>query len=400
MRIFEMRVTPAGILSVALMLASGSAVLCAQKAASSAAAGVSALQSPFKTVPYSSWTSKGATAPFFTHGYLIQFVRNSVSVRESNVHLVSLSGKLVREFTAWPDGAVKVFLTSVDVGADSQLAFTGLATKADGSLFAFIATSNLDGDNPRYFSTGNYLPTQIARADDGSLWTIGSVLPESHQAAGVDVKTFPNYDALHHYSSAGVLIEHFLSRWGVGVAYITDGGGAGGLSAHNLEGDTVASPHLDPSWGYNDAWKTSRQVFLRSSGTQTVLYDGLHNQLCRRDSLANSLSCKPVSGVYANPMSLTGFALTSKGEILASMRSGDPNRRARRGLFLLSPQATRSELQWLVVPASKSNTLSPPGFLAVLGVDNNSLVYSTRQIKGDIRTLLVNESNRDGQGEE
>jgi hypothetical protein len=399
MRIFEMRGIPAGILSTVLLFASGSAVLRAQQTVSGAASGVPALQPPFKTITYSSWTTKGASSPFFAHGYLIQFVGNSPSSKESNIHLVNWSGKLVHEATAWPDGAVKVFLTSVDVGADSQLVFSGLATRTDGSLSAFIATSSLDGDNPRYFGTGNYLATRIARADDGSLWTIGSVLPERHQVAGGDVKTFPNYDVLHHYSSAGVLIEHFRSRWGVDVAYITDSGAQGGLAAHNLNGDTVASPYLDPSWGYNDAWKTSRQVFLRSSGTQTVLYDGLHNQLCRHDSTANAFSCEPVSGAYANPMSLTGFALTGKGEVLASMRSSESNQRAVRRLFLLSPQVTHSGLQWLGVPVTRSDAPFRARFSSLLGVDNDSLVYSTNQTKGGIRTLQVNESNRDVQSE-
>jgi hypothetical protein len=400
MRIFETRVILAGILTVVLTLASGSAILRAQQAVSSAVAGVPALQPPFKTTTYSNWTTARATAPFFTHGYLIQFVRKSGSARESNIHIANGSGKLVHEVTAWPNGAVKVFLTSVDVGGDSQLAFAGSATKADGGVFAFIAISSIDGESPKYFSTGNYLPTQLARADDGSLWTIGSVLPEDHQAAVEGAKTFPNYDALHHYSSAGVLIEHFLSRWGTGVAYITDSGGEAGLAAHNLQDDIVTTPYLSPSWGYNDAWKPSRQIFLRSSGTQTVLYDGLRKQLCIHDSIANAVSCKSVGGIYTNPMSLTGFALTGQGEVLASLRSSDPDQYALRGLFLLSPKATRPELQWLRVPVTNSNALSQPAFLSVLGVDNNALVYSNTKTKGDVSTVLVYESNRRGQAEE
>jgi hypothetical protein len=399
MRVFETRVILAGILNVVLTLAGGSE-LRAQQTASSAVAAVPALQPPFKTTTYSNWTTAGATTPFFTHGYLIQFVRKSGTAQESNIHIADGSGKLVHEVTAWPGGAVKVFLTSVDVGGDSQLAFAGSATKADGGLFAFIATSNLEGDSPRYFSTGNYLPTQIARADDGSLWTIGSVLPESHPAAAVAAKTFANYDTLHHYSSAGVLIEHFLSRWGAEVAYITDSGGEAGLAAHNLQGNIVTTPYLSPSWGYNDAWKTSRQIFLRSSGTETVLYDGLRKQLCIHDSIANAVSCKSVSGKYTNPMSLTGFALTGQGEVLASMRSSDPDQYALRGLFLLSPQATRRDLQWLMVPVTNRNAVSQPAFLSVLGVDNNALVYSNTEIRGDVTTVLVYESNRGGQAEE
>jgi len=376
----------AGIVSVVLMLAVGSAALHAQQVVPSASAGVAALQPPFKTITYSPAKTKMASDPFFSHGYIIQFKHSSASAEESTIYLWNSSGQLEHEIAIWPAGTDKLSLTSVDVGVDSQLAFAGRATKTDGSLFAFIATSNLAGENPRYFTTGDYLPTQIARADDGSIWAIGAEHSEDEQIAGVTTKKWANYDTLRHYSSTGVLIEHFLSRWGSGVAYITKGAGNGAFKAYNSQGNAVASPYLNPDWGYQNAWAASS--FLRSSGTQTVLYDGLREQLCKRDTVANTFSCETVTGTYADLFSLTGFAFLSNGDVLASMKGDEPDLDDMCGLFFLAPQTSGSGSQWILVPGTKSDRFTVGDFLLLLGSDGDSLIYSRTEAKGDTTTVV------------
>lgn len=379
---FRTRAKAAGIINCAVMLAIGCIGLFAQKSESGAAGAVAALSPPFQTVMYSGLTPKGATAPFFSHGYLIQFKHNSTFAGEPNIYLWNSSGQLEHEVAVWPAGTAKLFLTSVDVGEGMQLAFAGRSIKADGSASAFIATSGLDGASPKYFDTGNYCATQIAQADDGSIWSIGAENSENVQVAGVaTLKKWSNYDVLRHYSSTGALIEHFLPRWGSGVAYLTsttDSGGHVKFTEYDPQG--IPLPKIAASWGYVEAWKTSRQAYLRTSGSQTVLFDGLSDRLCKHDAIAHTFSCERVTGAYANMMSLTGFALTSNGDVLASMRANDASINLLRGLFLLTPPKTSSQgMQWAIVPGTESSSPTVGDYYDLLGADGKSLVYRMQE---------------------
>jgi len=140
-----------------MCVAACSLSLLAQEAAletirvnSSEATGVvHALSAPYKTVSFSYVQPVPATAPFFSHGYVIQYIRHTTFAGASNIYVYNSFGNLAHEVAIWPTGAAKLFVTCVDVGANGQLAYAGVTTKGDGSTFAFIATSELDGANPK-----------------------------------------------------------------------------------------------------------------------------------------------------------------------------------------------------------------------------------------------------------
>ncbi len=368
--------------TLVLVLAWPALGLMAQQTTSGATQSVPALSPPFKTVTFSPIPRNQATAPFFSHGYFIQFKRRATSAGESNIFLFDSYGQFAHELAIWPDGATSMFLTSVDVGANGRLAFAGQAKLETGRLFLFIATSDLDGTNPRYFETGNYRASQIAVADNGSIWAIGAERAEisKDQAAGAMVRRWQNYDMLRNYSPAGALLEQFLPRWEARVAYATsttDGARHTIFASYDSAGKVLPKDFQQVRGGYRDAWNAvTRQTYLRSSGPNTVIYDGLNSRICRHNAAANTFVCETVIGPYMTSESMTGLALTGGGDVLVSLKTNGLDSDSLCGLFQLTPKDSDKFWQWGEVPGTKAFCSVDGGFFSLLGSDEDSLVYS------------------------
>lgn len=389
---FVMRFKSESVLRCALLLTTSTAgVLSAQRIEPAPATAVSALSPPYRTATYLFTAAPGTSRLFFSHGYVIRFNRHSTFEGQSNIYLYNSSGQLEHEVAVWPAAAAKLFLTSVDVGTESRLAFAGEATMADGGEFTFIASSDLDGKNPHYFGTGKYRASLIAQADDGSIWAIGA---EHYEAVGT-THEWKNYYMLRHYAANGSLLEHFLPRYGSAATRVTntetsgsDGVKRSTATVYNSEGVPITTAHMGRQWGYSNAWEINRQVYLRSSEGITALFDGVHNQLCEHDTAANTFACANVKGLYANTMSLTGMALTRNGDVLASMKASDASSIVLRGLFLLRAQKTDSQnMQWIVIPGTESSLSAVGKFSDLLGADGNSLVYRQQQDRRSFSTV-------------
>ena len=200
------------------------------------------LDPPYKTILFSSPAPSRATVPFFNHGYVIQFKHWTKAKGEPNIYLYNRSGTLEHELAMWPQGATDLFLASVDVSISFKLAFAGRATRGDGSKYNFVVTSDLYGQSAKYINTGTYFATQITQAEDGSVWSIGAEFIED----GNSLTSWQNYDVLRHYSVDGLLLEHFLPRWGAGTAYVTqikDNAGNGHLAAYSEHHELIARTH-------------------------------------------------------------------------------------------------------------------------------------------------------------
>ena len=313
----RMSVKCVGILSVVFVAASIG--LTAQPPAPDAAGGVATLSPPYKAIFYTGTKPAGATAPFFSHGYLIQFKHQVTSAGATNIYLWNSSGQLEDEVAIWPEGAAKLFLTSVDVGASGQLAFAGALVRTDGSVSLFIATSDVNGQNPKYFDTGRYRASQIALADDGSIWAVGAEHNTLTKNGGTTVTRWNNYDMLRHYSSAGALIEHFLPRWEAGVASVTvtyDSSGHGTLVTYDSQGEQTTTSRHNAAWSYTAAWDPSRQVFLKSAGNYTVLYNGSNGTAFLYTAAGGAISQGVALHFVMLPDKITGFTLSSAREHL------------------------------------------------------------------------------------
>jgi hypothetical protein len=279
----------------------------------------------------------------------------------------------------------------VDISAAGKLLFSGQAAMETGRPLFFIGGGDLDGTKQRYFSTGDYRASQVVAADDGSIWAIGAERATiSTDDAGKRTTQWSNYDMLRHYTASGALQEHFLPRWEGNVAHwarTEDAAGNATWAAQDRDGLPTTTTLDQASSGVRDGWKTSRQVFLRSSGTVTVLYDAIQDRICKSDATANTFACKSVSDTATDMMSITGFALFPNGDILASMKSDGPNRNALRGLYRLAPRTDGSGVKWSPVSGSLNNSVAPDNFLYLLGTDGNSLVYRRQGDKLNVTTL-------------
>lgn len=381
---FEMRVKLAWILVCMLVFASGYKGLYAQQAEPAAAAGIAALSPPFKAVTYSNTAPKGTTAPLFSHGYFIQFKLISTFPGESNIYLWNSSEQLEHEVAVWPAGAAKLSLISVDVGAGRQLAFACRAIKPDGSASAFIATSGLDGENPKYFDTGNYQATHLAQADDGSIWTVGVEQSENVQVAGVATKKWTNYDVLHHYSSAGVLLDHFLPRWGPVSAYVIqqiDSANNVTLSSYDNKNfflAAYAAPFWGPQRGYAARSSIASQAWLKTINDGVVLYDGRTGILYRFSASNPTLVSQRVDLHERQGDKISGFTVLGDGTIYASWQTSDATYPHYFGLFKLSGGSSDGLARWSSVPQDNSDQGIPWLLRDVLGSDGTAIVYRTR----------------------
>jgi len=347
------------------------------------------LSPPIKTISSSFMRSKSLTPPLYDHQHFIQFKHHSISSEDQIVYLFDSSGQSENTLTIWPKGISGLFLTSVDVGAGQQLVYAGTTMRSEGGNANFIAVSDLRNKNPIYFNTGSYLATQIAQAEDGSVWAVGA---EHSEAVDASSAKWKNYGVLRHYDVHGKLLEELLPRWEDNVAYVTGAKTPGIEAAYDIQGNPTTTGRRDAIWGYQDAWRGSRQVYLRSVGSQTILYDGVRNLLCKHDSAARTFSCGSIAGTNTQTFSrTTGFALLSDGNVVASFRSPGSEADSLTGLFLLTPRTSASQFEWTEVPGTKGTLQTEGGFLSILGVDHTALIY--RRIQSEYSQPLIYESS-------
>jgi hypothetical protein len=358
--------------------------LAAQQTSSGTTSSVSKLLPPNKTVSYSITKQQGTSGMEFSHGYLVKFVHFSSG--EPNIFICDSAGQPQKKLLIMPPNTASVFLTSVDIGLNSRLAFAGKSTSADGSSSPFIGFSGLDGANPVFYDTKEYEATKIAAADDGSVWTVGAARPDISTVSGKTVMKWTNYDMLRHYSSTGVLMDHYLPRWGTLTAYAAIATDSTGSKASGLYDSTgsVQSTTDEQVSGYVGAWNPRREVFLKSSGLHTILLDGVNHLIYIWDAKTHSLASFPIVG-QTLPI-ITGVVLLETGEVLASLRSSESISGSMRGLFNLAQQSSGSSYEWQEIRGTLNKGHALRKFNSLLGRDDDSFVYSRTQDKSDKST--------------
>ena len=348
--------------SVCLIIAS--LALCAVTSGQS----IPSLSQPQKQVAFSNPEPKGSVSPFFNHGYLIQFKQSNEIEGQPNIYLYNSSGQLEHQDAIWPANGVKLFLASVDVGASKQLAFSGESTRGDGTKEAFVAIADLDGKNAKYFGTAKYLATQVAVANDGSVWTIGGEYASSENWP----KRWDNYDLLRHYGSDGTFLESFLPRWGSEVAFVVETATSNGKQdlAYDNQGIEVSGWKSMP--GYRGAANQRNHITLRTIDNGLILYNGSNGEVYRWDTTSKTLSKWRTLGAF-DDMALRGVAILSDGEIFAS-RFRRTTKAATIGFYKLVLESN-GVAEWKTL--SESTTILPnsPQSFQVLGADRNDIVY-------------------------
>jgi hypothetical protein len=367
------------------------------------------LSEPAKTVTYISAAPSTFTYPFFHNGYLIQVRHIVPRAGNPNIYLYNLGGSLEQKISIWPQEAAKFRLTAADVGPTHQLELSGEEVKHDGSRMSFIAVANIDGSNARYFSTGDFLASQLAIADDGSIWT---VVAERTKTLNLE-KTWKNYDMLWHLRPDGTPLGHYLPRWGSATSYVvlhlasdskqvtsqaaesvvsgTDvqvpaSTGHARLLAYDVSGKLLAT-YGPPFWGPSENYKRGKhRAWLRTIGNGIVLYDGRSGSLYVYSASTDTLSSRLVKrGGLTDTSEIYGIAGSLDGSIYANFRHLDLNRKTHSrkhtgddGLYeLVTPTAGLAYWSPVAIDPSIRKSLSPK--FSVLGVDDRYLVYESKR---------------------
>ncbi|NNN22391.1 MAG: hypothetical protein HKL80_10380 [Acidimicrobiales bacterium] len=330
----------------------------------------------------------------FSHGYLLKFAHYSSG--DPNIFLCDSAGQPLKELLITPPNTASVFLTSVDVGKNSQLGFAGKTKGAGGKPYAFIGLSGIDGVKPIFFNTGKYIATKIAVADDGSIWAVGATGPDNSTVSGQSVTKWNNYDTVRHYSSSGILMEHYLPRWESSIAYSSVTTDSAGQKTSGLydSGGSLKQITIDGQLsGYSGAWNAKRQVFLRSSGSQIILLDGENQLVYRWNPKERNFVGQPIVGYFVKTLPIiTGVVLHRNGDVVASLRCSDSISGSLRGLFRLVQESSGTSLEWQEVHGTLNKGHALGKFDSLLGADGDSLVYSRTKDKGDKSTAFY-ESN-------
>jgi|HubBroStandDraft_1064217.scaffolds.fasta_scaffold00503_12 hypothetical protein len=307
--------------SLTAAIALANPVLRAQAETAPTSGGSLTLSVPFQTIQYAA--EPGTTGPILSRGHLVRFRRYSTTASAPKIYLYSTSGSFDHSVVLWPNGAIKLHLTSVDVGPNSQLTFAGESLSADGVKHPFLATSDLYGNSLRYFSTGTFLSTRIVVAADGSIWCVGI---DSHTQLSGDQVRKDNYDVLRHYNQQGSLAEHFLPRLGANAAYVvysnaSTGTGTSGLHAYD-KNDNLLLNYVGPRGRYAGT-KGNNQNWLTAVGDGILLYDGKSGILYRYSASSGTLTAKRVDVQNLSGNLVTGFAASSDGELYISIQARD-----------------------------------------------------------------------------
>jgi hypothetical protein len=304
--------------------------------------------------------ASAASTHFLRHGYSVQFRHHSDSPGTPNLQVYNSSGKLLYELTIWPNRTSKLFISSVDLGTDDAFAFAGQVVRDDGVKTNFIAIDHLGHTAPRYITTGGYLASQIAAADDGSIWAIGD--KPSDDALLKPDSSVRNYDVLRHFAPDGTLIGHLIKRWGDGISYVTHSDVPASVTGHLSDG-SVTPTQVDSSMhSYKDAWKPGSDIYLRTHGTSAFLYDGRvnseqgHTQPTMIESDAatkvNSLRyVTPLQSVYIPQ--IADLSISANGDIYSHQRiTSDSSVAASVGLFKLVLEKDGIQYHWQPAPNS------------------------------------------------
>jgi len=257
------------------------------------------------------------TAPTFDRGYLAVYEQGGFS-------LYGPDG--VPRYKAAPvvPGASSVFIGNVAVDAEGIAAVTlnyyvnsgEHGSKRAGGLALFDA----QGKQVRFFSTGAYVPSQVAFAPDGSIYSLGYLL-------NVRWAEHPDYDILRKYSREG---EELLAA----------------LPRSSVDPNPKDS-QPDPVPGFTGLWG------LRVTADRIGFWI-FRDDLQRRQWIEADLRGRP-SGRWKLNQDLGEFAVTSSGTLYAN------------GYGHGGTRFDRKTSTWEPVPGM------PDGML--LGADGNSLVF-------------------------
>jgi hypothetical protein len=142
------------------------------------------------------------TLPSVSNGYLISFSRHNPKV---HLHSLATGGSFVAPFSL--PGATNIVLQDAAVTADGSILVVGTySPKAGGASANFVSVMDQGGRVQSTYDLGDYTPSRVCSAPDGTFWTLGQSWPsESARPRG-------DYRMLRNYTPGGALKQAYFSR--------------------------------------------------------------------------------------------------------------------------------------------------------------------------------------------
>ena len=259
---------------------------------------------PYREVPFNA-LEPGAdwTHYRWDRNHLLAWVGRPTPNRPA-VALYDAEGRFVRDAIVWFPHATAVTLTDAAVTSSAGIVVSGGAGNEGGSAALFIAAIDASGHMEKIIRTNTFVPTRICTADDGTIWSYG------WDKAGAP------YDMLRQFDFSTGELNSTLRRT------------------------------TFPRRGFLYYGSVPPDVALRCDHGKIVLYLAPTEEVIEYDPAAKKLTRWRWRGLPPGAQ-VTGFALTSDGEMFASFNDSQKGREIA-GLFRFRPN-TSAEAVWVPV---------------------------------------------------
>jgi hypothetical protein len=283
---------------------------------------------------------------YWSNAYLITIDAPPFMVPDKpGVILYDRYGAVARQATVWLDGAADVSVTDAAVSPSGSLFVGGGALNKDGAVANFIVEIGSDDRVRRVVRTTPFVPRNLCALDDGTVWAYGF----DRDAHDMLVENSPR---LRQYSFEKGRLQALL--------------------------DTSTLPDVQ---AFRETWHFPQgryvgEVNLRCNAKKVVFYNGGTGDLAEFDPKKNAMTLTKVAALpEPATLHITGFALTSSGEIFASFHDRSNTKAPVSGLFQLS-RDNAGGAKWVAVPGTVGLYLKNSPIERLWGADGDSLVFS------------------------
>ncbi len=312
---------------------------------------VYSLERPSSIVPMPAGLPAGEWAlAQWQNGLLVMQTADEIT-KEGVTNLIGAdrSGKIVFQHTVWLAGAAKVLMIGTAVSKEHLVAVSGFASFPSAPDINFVREIRPDGSLLRMIDTSRFSAFSLAYDGQGDLWIAGSQNMEQDK--------WPEHNVLRRYRDGRLQGEFlpysdFLPRYEPGTKSTT----------HPAMHGNGSRAFLLPLRQGVGLWSPGSHEWIEVGSDGTVLG--------RWQARLPQPSETPLAAQTNSPaprMTLYGLAVTSSGEVVASIQE----RNVRHRIYRLDKAS--SSWQEIAVSADIPESVS-----YVAGADGESVVYKVK----------------------
>ncbi len=269
----------------------------------------------------------------------------------TNLVGIDRSGKIVFRHSVWIAGAASVETIGTAVSPSHEIAVSGFATSPGAEEVDFVQEIGADGSLLRQITTAGFLAFSLTYDDTGDLWIAG--------AANRTKDSWPDHNILRRYRN-GQIQGEFLPYRGFLAKYEAATGHKSHPAMHGNEGHAFLLPLRDGV----GVWSPGTHEWIEIAGQGTIVgrWQAPYPNLTPTEP-----SSAGESVAQRRQIRLTGLAVTSSGEVVASIQAW----RGAGGFYRLD----KASSSWQAISVASD---SPELLGYVAGAEGASVVYRDR----------------------